>query len=260
MTFFSGTDTSCLKEVAPCHNYFVSLIVNIKGDLACKIAVEGTKKYRTVIKKEDGSYGALSDIFEEKVTFIYNVDIEIENDLDSDIETYIAKNKLRSKPVLTHEQFDKPHHIKDRWDIDWRDFTPNKNQLALFQKEELSDNKPISFKDKVKSFLAKLITVDIHWTDTLDNAYIEAKQQLLHIKPDVYKEQVEENIDCIVDEVFDEELDKIYSDADISNMTETSMDINLYQDLVNEIHKEAESILSDSFKFKTLILYVIKKL
>lgn len=265
-TFMSGTDLDTLKEQAPYHNYFVSLIVNIKGDLVCKISIEGLKKYKTLIKNDQGEYIGVSGVEEEKVVFTYNVDIEIENDLDADIEKYQAVKSLRvvETKSYSHSRFSaenyKPGEGFSKWQKEWNDTKeePFDRQLTLFK--GIHEENPLinNFEDKkikVKTeiFLSKLITINNNWSLGLELAYNEVNQQLLRISKDKYIENVEENIDFIFGEVFDEEMEKYY-ELGIDDGDE------FYTVLTHDIVEEARFILKEDFKYKEDIIEILNGL
>lgn len=83
-TFFSGTDTSELKDNVDNHNYYLSLIVNNAMETSCKIAFKGKQSIQQhSIISFNGYDGKLSTIknntkLEEDVMFTYNCNVELE--------------------------------------------------------------------------------------------------------------------------------------------------------------------------------------
>lgn len=88
--FFSSTDVSEIVDNSEAYNYYLSLIVNNKGDTCAKIAFRGKNSEETVRKVEyRDTYGdnrefTYTQKVEKEVVFIYNCDITIEEETFED--------------------------------------------------------------------------------------------------------------------------------------------------------------------------------
>ena len=73
----SGTDISEIQDNLKHHNYYLSLIVNFKGDYTAVIGIEVESEGRQIMKDEDGKkhYWKMTDT---KTSFLIDVDIELE--------------------------------------------------------------------------------------------------------------------------------------------------------------------------------------
>lgn len=89
-SYFSATDLSELRDNSEAYNYYLSLIVNNKGDTCAKIAFRGKNSEETVRKVEyRDTYGdnrefIYTEKVEKEVVFIYNCDITIEEETFED--------------------------------------------------------------------------------------------------------------------------------------------------------------------------------
>lgn len=107
--FFSGTDNAELKDNAPNHNFYLSMIVNNYMDMIAKIAIQGTSfksipKVPVIALDEEGEkYTIEKKDFKVGSTFIYTHDCEIESNVKQVIVNDIFGKKvediLKPKPV-----------------------------------------------------------------------------------------------------------------------------------------------------------------
>lgn len=115
--FFSGTDNEELTDNAPNYNYYLSLIVNNKGEYCAKVAFIGEIEGRNIsFKTKDGNF---KNIVTEKsyCTFYHDMDIEVEkNEKVDDFFVSQYEKVIASKPVFsnfntqTSFDFDKPKY------------------------------------------------------------------------------------------------------------------------------------------------------
>jgi len=109
-TFFSGTDMDELNDNCGLYDFYLSLIVNNKGDRLAKISYMGKQVVkRNVSSKYKNSFGAWVNIIwatpeeekEEDVMFHHDVDIEIEN-VAPEFETFFLDRVQKiAHPVVT---------------------------------------------------------------------------------------------------------------------------------------------------------------
>ena len=105
--FFSGTDTSEIKDNSEFYNYYLSLIVNNKGDMCAKIAFRGknTEEVKKTVnyKGNEGKLQSfvLNTVVEKDVVFVYDCDIFTETKVLVDdeykkrVETIVEESKKK---------------------------------------------------------------------------------------------------------------------------------------------------------------------
>lgn len=75
-TFFSGTDMSELHDSTPFHNYYLSLIVNFKGEYCAKVAYIATRK--TTVNYKNAQDQPIEATSEKEILAMIDMDIEWE--------------------------------------------------------------------------------------------------------------------------------------------------------------------------------------
>lgn len=90
--YFSGTDMDELRQNAPKHNYYLSLVVNTREKYAAKVAVPATtaveKEYK--IRDDSGNPVHLKSVSSSEIT-IFDKDLKIEIDQDYDVPAWFAE-------------------------------------------------------------------------------------------------------------------------------------------------------------------------
>jgi hypothetical protein len=117
-TFFSGTDNEELQENAPNYDYYLSLIVNNKGDYSCRIAFKCKVTGREIIIR--GAKGKANKIKTPDTEVICYYDVEIEEQCSVYGDEFFMKNLERIKTTVKTTNFvssandwDHPHEVKD---------------------------------------------------------------------------------------------------------------------------------------------------
>lgn len=87
-TFFSGTDKSELIDNSKKYNFYLSLIVNFKGEYSCKIAIPSKVKRKNEYSIKDPNGAEISIKNDEILDAVLISDLEI--------EYYENKNKIRT--------------------------------------------------------------------------------------------------------------------------------------------------------------------
>lgn len=121
--FFSGTDMSELHDNVHNHDFYLSLIVNNWGDYKAKVATKGTPAEPETVKytanDENGkpyTIAAQSKKETESVVFIYDCDIEKEDETSLKVDDFFAKNvkdiidKAVVKKQHTNSKYYSNHH------------------------------------------------------------------------------------------------------------------------------------------------------
>ena len=128
MVFFSGTDIQELKDNAPAHNYYLSLIVNNYMDFCAKVAFIGKveEEERPVYYNAFNSNGVRYSVFEEavKITntklFVYNCNIispkqEIVVSEDFSSKVSILVEESEKKAAIAKEAFNFHPSVGKSW-------------------------------------------------------------------------------------------------------------------------------------------------
>lgn len=149
--FFSGTDIKQLHEQAPCHNYYVSTIVNKDCNIISKIAYIAENENNISYKDDEGKIINLKS--NEKVICIMDCEIIFESD------NYIIADKLKKdkelKKTLSNLNF---HNLKNN-KYEYQDLFDNDiENTKTFQKSE------------EEQFLIDLFSLDIGSDINLKNA------------------------------------------------------------------------------------------
>lgn len=220
-TFFSRGDTENLQEVAPFHNYYLSVIVNQYGDAIAKVAFKGqieTKqsiRYTLESKEEINSEStSLKDVI---YTFNCDVEIEIEPFFKERYETVLEEKAKKIEVTKGSEIF------KDGKDIPTyanRFDTKNGSRvLPKYLQEELdfkdewqefnTDEKSKPSKAEVLNFLTKLIAIDPLTTDKLED--------IIKDREDTYEYHLKIYVDN-VDDVFDSFYLDCFNDITFSHL------------------------------------------
>lgn len=232
--FFSGTDTQELVDNSEFYNYYLSLIVNNKGDMCAKIAYRGTVKSEgqrnLVITYKDGFGTPIiknekEDLnSDEEVMFVVDCDIILYYSVD---EPFVERADTIIKEAEEREKRKREEHAKKfpktsgeyagnssiygQWKIpESNHATVNDKQFSLFEMnggvpsiEETFRKLNIDDKDIAK-FVAKVISFNVE--DTLGiEANLNQIQQNIdanQINMDEYGDKLEEQILVAYDYCF----------------------------------------------------------
>jgi hypothetical protein len=171
--YFSGTDTDELRNNAPNYNYYLSLIVNYKGEYCAKIAISTEKEVTSkfTFKDSDMKQRALSTTHKEQDLMIIDFIVEFEDDGIAEEAIKIKKDKAKVKTPV--------HQVWDGWNDPA--YLP-KNPLPTSgaadkidkRKKEVSIGIPGANKSisqlQVAKYLTALAALNSRTTDTL--AYV----------------------------------------------------------------------------------------
>lgn len=158
--FFSGTDNEELTDNAPNYNYYLSLIVNNKGEYCARVAFIGEIEGKTIRFK--GKDGVLKEIATEKTycTFYHEMEIVVENYATTDdffVKQYNSVIERNNAKTATKNNnygygFDFEEYNKAvRGDITWE---------AYYKNLHSPKQTTLDFSKKPKTFVPQT-TVDV---------------------------------------------------------------------------------------------------
>ncbi len=165
-TFFSGTDWDTLLEHSSAYPYFLSLIVNTKGDAIAKVGLQGyieepvtnhTYKYKF-------GRGFLEKVIVKKqvtteVIYVYDCNITIQNNIDEEFNKLveIKKEKQFAKSLVTHIGGETFHTNKNK-NFGWK----QKTGVDDWEQPELSfDKVKRDTKGRTMDFIISCILQDV---------------------------------------------------------------------------------------------------
>lgn len=207
-TFFSGTDVQELHDnVANYNPYYLSLIVNFKGENTAKIAyLKHIEKRDIAITDEDGVEKFITTSGRD-VMFTFDLEVEIEREEEKHpiilqrLEEIRAAKKAKVAATTTVKGFNSTAWADDD-DDRWKNYgkTPVVN----------SKQKVIPFNDgfttKIRGFLPKAIMQDNKYSGNMWQAFIDVQKEIKEdpnkadfiygIWADNIYEQVFEAFDC----------------------------------------------------------------
>lgn len=234
-TFFSGTDTSELKENAVHFNYYVSLIVNFDGKYCAKIALPSESEITTKLSLKD----SLGKLFNKRVkqteTTIVIGDLDIVKPENSAVPTWLVDryeelSKPKTYPSFYSNKYDSSNRVlptqrslyeDDDWGYGYGYKTPSYTA------------KPTDY--QIEQFLVSLIQLDS------SKKFIGLKKSLTNIDKlpeeeiNVWDDAISTNLEIIYEQIF--LSDK--SMANISSVCEKALEkleafYNTNPDLYNE--------------------------
>lgn len=206
-TFFSGTDTSELKENAIHFNYYVSLIVNFDGKYCAKIALPSESEITTKLSLKD----SLGKLFNKRVkqteTTIVIGDLDIVRPAESTVSGWLVD---RYEELAKPKKY--PSFYSDKFgssNIVWP------TQRSLYEDDSWGFKTP-SYSAKptdyqIEQFLVSLIQLDS------SKKFIGLKKSLSDIDKvpeeelSVWDEAVTNNLELIYEQIF-------LSDKNMSNI------------------------------------------
>lgn len=97
--YFSQTDDSTLREMSKKYDYFLSLIVNMEGKFACKIAMSPSMEKENKKLNIKSSLGKIT--LERTYDYIYEMECEVSIE-DSPVLTETIKKLKAAEPVKTY--------------------------------------------------------------------------------------------------------------------------------------------------------------
>lgn len=162
-TFFSGTDMQELHDnVANYSPYYLSLIVNIKGDYTAKIAYLQKLNSRDIeIVDEDGSIGTIKTQ-ERELMFTFDLDVEIEGHEVKHPMILERLNEIRDKKkAATATKQYGFHKTTEK--------TQNVQQVIKF---------PLSQVEKVRSFLPTVIMQNDKYNGNVWQAFTGVNKEI----------------------------------------------------------------------------------
>lgn len=256
MVFFSGTDWDTLLESTNDYDFFLSIIVNNKGEIIGKVAKKGISTVVTNNVYRINSRGEIigtPKIEEKEGIFVYDCDIIFKSDIHKDI-VLIDKANLEKEALKVTEYKAFPNYYKeyhkpsnntqhilrfgDDWDVD-QDIDAFGNKLLT------ADAKPMSLKDKVIHFIKSCMLLDVE--DSLEYSYQKAKEEFTEMHPD--KEDIKDYKECLMMEV-DDFFYQIFGVCDIKEIAEIEklFRLNIQDGVVERIIEKTFNIYMDSYK------------
>lgn len=139
--FFSGTDLSDLKTNAPCHTFYLSLIVDWKCEYKAKIGVSANITETKKVTWNNGLGKEVEMVVDNKKKDVFNIDCNITFDEIEGFDKRIAEVRKTSKkvPEFTRRTFGGHPLVNPKTNTP-DDISPN--QQSMFDdKEMISDQK-----------------------------------------------------------------------------------------------------------------------
>lgn len=175
--FFSATDLSEVNENSEFHNYYLSLIVNNKGEKCAKIAfrakvVEDVNRVIT-FRGNDGVTQTRTSVEQVEKEYVYLIDCDIEEETTFDVDQNFIN---RTDEIIALEAVKKAT-------------TTGKKSLPATTGTESSQGKlfkesPTAFKDRkpndfaINVFLSKVISTDILTTSSFFDCLKNVQKEL----------------------------------------------------------------------------------
>jgi hypothetical protein len=257
--FFSGTDTQELQDNTDKYPYYLSLIVNHKGQYCAKVAYIA-KTEGNIIKSLFGSYKRPDE------EYLCTIDCMIEFEIDQHFKDRVVSlsdkrskysNSLMSRGIDDFNPitgYKKPETLADHYD----------NQLSMFgrnttfnkdKKESRVKNKHRLSKyydsEKLESFISKWITMDSMFTGTLRDAVLEIFKEIGQNNPDgKLGYWLDLTLDSLSEMIFNElsliptQKEKTILYADIIDILEQYNYYDFIEVLVDEL-KKPQNLLID---------------
>ena len=163
-TFFSGTDMQELHDnVANYSPYYLSLIVNLKGEYTAKVAYLQKLNSRDIeITDEDGSIGTIKTQ-EKTVMFTFDLDVEIEGNEVSHPMILERLKEIRDKKKAATATKTYGFHQRAT------EKTQNVQQVIKF---------PLSLVEKVRNFLPTIIMQNDKYTGNIWQAFTAVNKEM----------------------------------------------------------------------------------
>lgn len=179
--FFSGADISELEENAPNYNFYLSLIVNMEGTYAAKLAIP-SKDEKIIVKKIKDANGVEHTFrIKEKSTDIIYVDLNIEFEGGITIPEWVKENLEEVETNYTSKQKESVYPFVSRdpaysssnyrgYISDYKTHHSHKNRYEPVQQslwdvddtpeDDYMDNSYTTNQRKINEYAIKLITLD----------------------------------------------------------------------------------------------------
>lgn len=124
-TYFSGEDLDELKQNSKFHKFYLSLIINYRGDFSAKVSIHTSMKSEYTVTNISGKSQKVTS--EEEFLYVYNCNIlyernyeEFEDAVDRCIKEYETVGKKRKNKKGYYNYYDKSNGYKENkdWYID----------------------------------------------------------------------------------------------------------------------------------------------
>jgi len=213
--YFSSTDEGELKDNTPNHAYYLSLIVNFEKKYVARLCVMGNRvvkgnsnvAFKNVLGADSVSSVELS--LNQEVVYAIDLDIEIKPDLFFE-EVMKLKKRMEDKRKVKQSG--------------WKNSTGGRmfgQQQALFNDvnadpldvreiNNIQYTKEDEYKDQVKDFLYKLISVDVNSTGHLPSLIMRmdhAWNEQLENEKGEFLDSLGENLNEVYEYMFPEDED-----------------------------------------------------
>lgn len=225
--FFSGTDNDEIKENSANHNYYLSLIVNNKGDMCAKIAFRGETE--EIVKKTINFKGTngenkttiIETIDKKEVVYIY--DCEIEEEIifevgESFIQRYnnvIEKDEAKKKAIeaaKTKNISSNKYNKCSKWDNKQyaREFEAQPSLFTPDIKKSAWDNiGAVPSDTAINEFLKKVIAVDAFCVESVADSLKKLKAKFgkdlkscNNIELEIYLNHMKDNLEILYTREF----------------------------------------------------------
>jgi len=244
--YFSGTDDEELYENAEHYDYYLSLIVDFKGDYCAKISIPAEDSCREITVKNTS---IKIKVPTKKEVLSLDVDVSLESDEIDDIR-YKEVSKIvaeRNKKKFNKTKYNKHSiHNNSMYSNVYDGIEPHV-QRSFFEEELIED--VIVENISNESLLGKLIMLDEEYEGTVKNALKETDRA--YKKSSEYKQELKEHCE-IMAESYDIFLEKFKLDDDPASVEEQIFNMknyvrkfkNNYKALVTEVLNALDSIKS----------------
>lgn len=246
-TFFSGTDLEEIRDNSANHNYYLSLIVNNKGECCAKIASRGelneTKSRDFTFTGEDGKMkkGKSTITTKDEVVFTYNIDIQLP---EGTVDEYFKDRVLeicKPKPVVFKNYSNQ--YPQGNFDFSYKDRKEEglpAHRWDFFNGEAIPKTKKVVLEEREKVIATFLNTWMPGAMNTLEDSLDELKvvfrdfgKNEYDVQLDLFTDGMEETLEECYKAFFDDE-----NCLDLNNTLQECADLlNKYTDN-NEIADE----------------------
>jgi hypothetical protein len=220
--FFSGTDSTELKDNASHYNYYLSLIVNFSHVYCAKVAfpskTEVVSKFS--IRDSFGKFFNRSSKKEENSILIGDLRVVIENNVETpewiEERIKVLEEKKKNSVVTTYSNFtvnesiNKEYPQYGRNSRIYNDFdTPTRNLYEKYSKKKdyTNSNKGVDYRNKSSQFLSALINLNPDKTKEDLSDVLTQLNKLSEDEMGVYEVSLDTNIEIIHASIYESEKD-----------------------------------------------------
>ena len=207
-SFFSGTDTSELKDNAKNFNFYLSLIVNFDGKYCCKVAFPSkttTTEIHT-IKNEEGKDILLKTEKDDVSIIIGDIDVET-NIIEIEEEKWISdriKELSKPKTIYYHNMHDDDYGYGHQGVLNYGNSFNHKTVTNSFSKKKTAKEKE---EEEIKDFviscmLGEIAESGLYFYESVDNFESEMRMAYNYNYDKMFMELID-RIETVYDFICD---------------------------------------------------------